>query len=149
MHSFDKMEFRIMETLYSRDVDGNSDLMLQSESIPFKETDPMNRIRELVFHIEELEREGYVVTEPDFYDSSDHMSFTYLNSATELYETRVRLSDEGMKLVETFRMHHASIGLGQAFQHTMESKGGKMVVGIVALVFVLIGFVAGYCVGRL
>lgn len=121
-------------------------LPLLEADLDLHEKDPINRIRELVFYIEKLEREGLVVTEPGFYEESDHMSFTYLNSAVELREERVCLSEEGRRLVAG-----ASSVPGRyrrALEHLLAEPECRTLLTALCIVSLAAGLAAGYLIGR-
>lgn len=145
MNRLSRTEHLLLSALYSQE-DGAGGQSLLEMDLELKEKDAINRIRELVSHIEKLEKEGLLETEPGFYDESDHLSFTYLNSATGLHEERIRLSEQGRMLVSGVPANPGKLGgtLGELW----DDRNRRRAVVILCVLCFAAGLLAGYLAGR-
>lgn len=149
MNRLSKTEYLVLKALYLRDFAGDPGLALTVSELGLKEKDAINRIRELVYYIERLEKEGFVETDSDFYIESDHMSFEYLNSAVELKEDRVRLSSQGTELMAGMDGGTGAGGLGSGMTAILEMPQIKSAVTVLVIVAMGIGGLIGFLVGRM
>lgn len=149
MNRFSRTEFLLLNYLYQKEIGAGTGSTLLETELDLQETDEINKVRELVFYLEKLERESVLETDPEFYLASDHMSFTYLNSAVELYEDRIRLSDAGRQLIVGYMESGKSKRFFNAFNRMMEAPDTRYVMlGFAGIVF-LMGLVFGYAAGRI
>lgn len=147
MNRFSRPEFLLLNYLYSREAGAPEGIGILGAELELREKDPINRIRELVFHIEKLEREGYITTDPEFYTESDHMSFTYLNSAVELDEHRVRLSDAGRQLVGEHMGSGFLARISNGYRRIAESPESRGVFTGSCIFLFLLGLIFGLLAG--
>jgi len=149
MNRFSRTEFLLLNHLYQKETEAGIMPALLETDLDLQESDEISRIRELVFYIEKLEREGVLETDPEFYMESDHMSFTYLNSAVELDESRVRLSDEGRRLITQYMASGKTSRFLNAYKRITETSETRDVLVTVSFLLFLGGLLVGYAVGRL
>lgn len=148
MNRFSRTEFQLINYLYNKETGVEAGASLRETEFGLQEKDEISRIRELVFYIEKLEREGVLETDPDFYTESDHMSFTYLNSAVEIDENKVRLSEEGRRLMYE---HIGSGGRGRfmrAYGRITEVPETNSVLQTLCAMTLILGLVLGFLAGR-
>lgn len=148
MNRFSRTEFQLIDYLYKRELGATAGTSLLDAELELQEKDEINRIREIVFYVEKLEREGLLETDPDFYTESDHMSFTYLNSAVELNEDRIRLSDEGRRLISE---HTGAVTVGRfsrAYGLIMNAAETRRALQLLCSAALLLGLVLGFAAGR-
>ncbi len=148
MNRFSRTEFLLLNYLYDKEIGTQSDGTLLETDLNLRENDEISRIREIVFYVEKLEREGFLQTDPAFYTESDHMSFTYLNSAVELNEDSIRLSDEGRRMIVQYRGSGGSARFFNALNRIMEKQETRQVLLVLSIVMVLLGVLIGYVIGR-
>lgn len=98
MTKLTSIQWHILEQLERRDA--NPTFSLSDNQFPLKETDYMQRIRELVFHFESLIELGYLEASEPFYEASDKMSFEYMNSAISVDYQKIQLTELGRTLVQ-------------------------------------------------
>jgi len=149
MNRFSRTEFLLLNHLYQKETEAGIMPALLETDLDLQESDEISRIRELVFYIEKLEREGVLETDPEFYMESDHMSFTYLNSAVELDESRVRLSDEGRRLITQYMASGKTSRFLNAYKRITETSETRDVLVTVSFLLFLGGLLVGYAAGRL
>lgn len=148
MNRFSRTEFLIVEYFYQKEIAAGAMPPLLQADLELQETDEISRIREIVYHVEKLEREGVLETDPDFYLESDHMSFTYLNSAVELDESRIRLSDEGRRQIAQYLVSGKASRFANAYRRIMEAEETRTVLVLLCGLLFLAGLAAGYALGR-
>ena len=150
MNRFSKTEFQLINYLYTREkaAENETGVSLLETELGLQEKDEIKRIREVVFYVEKLEREGVLETDPGFYTESDHMSFTYLNSATELDEVKIRLSEEGRRLITEFMGYGGGGRFMNAYRRVMETPETKNVLITLCVLALVFGILVGYAVGR-
>lgn len=148
MNRFSRTEFQLINYLYNREMGLEATAMLLNTELGLQEKDEISKIREVVFYIEKLEREGILETDPDFYTESDHMSFTYLNSAVELDEDKVRLSDEGRRQMGDYLRSSGGGRFFTAYTHIMNAPETKCVLQTLCALALLVGGVLGFVAGR-
>ncbi len=148
MNRFSRTEFLLINYLYNRDTGTDAGVELLNTDLGLQEKDPISRIRELVFYVEKLEREGVIETDPVFYTESDHMSFTYLNSAVEIDEKRVRLTEEGHRLVIDSMGTSRRGKFRNAYARIMDIPETKNVLQILCGLAFVMGAAVGILAGR-
>lgn len=149
MNRFSRTEFQLINYLYNRETGVEAGAALLETELGLQEKDEISKIRELVFYIEKLEREGLLETDPDFYTESDHMSFTYLNSAVELCENKVRLSDEGRRQMRDYLGSGGGGRFMTAYTRIVDTAETKRVLQMVCALSLFAGMVLGFVAGRL
>lgn len=97
MVKLNEIQWCILEKLCQEPID--TQLNTEDSVFRLKETDSMLRIREMVFHIDHLIEEGYLMAEEAFYEASDKMSFEYMNSAITIDLAKVNVTALGRSLV--------------------------------------------------
>lgn len=147
MNRFSRIEYLLLNYLYSKET-GIADAPLLETGLELQEKDEINKIREIVFYIEKLEREGFLETDPGFYTESDHMSFTYLNSAVELNEEAVRLSEEGRQLVISHMGSGEAARFVSAYRRIIETPETRTVLTTTGIGLFALGALAGFLAGR-
>lgn len=148
MNRFSRTEFLLMKYLYDKKTGSDSQLPLLETELDLREKDEINRIREIVSYVEKLEREGFIETDSEFYTESDHMSFTYLNSAVELDEERIRLSDGGYQLIVQYLGSGGTARFRNAYKRIMEAPETRNVHLAMCFLMLLAGALAGFFAGR-
>lgn len=148
MERFSKTEYMILKLLYEREASPDEEGAPLIERLELREKDEITQIRELVFYVEKLEREGFLITEPGFYTESDHMSFTYLNSAVELDESRIRLSDTGRTVIQNELESGAFTGLQKAWRNSAGQPGTRTLLAMALAAGMMLGFILGVAFGR-
>ncbi len=149
MNRFTKTELLLLNHLYQKETGADTAPTLLEAELDLQESDEISRIRELVFYIEKLEREGVLETDAEFYMESDHMSFIYLNSAVELDESRVRLSDEGRSLITQYMASGKTSRFLNAYKRITTTPETRDVFMTVCSLVFLGGLLLGYAAGRL
>lgn len=148
MNRFSRTEFLLLNYLYNKETGAGRGSNLMQTDLNLHEKDEINRIRETVFYVEKLEREGFLETDPEFYTESDHMSFTYLNSAVELNEERIRLSGEGRELMVRYMGSGGSARFMNAYRRIMEAPETRNVHLVITLMMLVLGMAIGFLAGR-
>lgn len=148
MNRFSRTEFLLLSALYQREIGTGSGLTLLEMDLDLQEKDEISKVREIVFYIEKLEREGVLETDSGFYMESDHMSFTYLNSAVELYEDRVRLSDAGRQMIVQYMGSGKTARFLKAYGRIVETPETRHVLMVISAALLLGGLILGYAAGR-
>lgn len=148
MNRFSRTETQLIHYLYNRDGGTGTGVTLLNMDLGLQENDPISRIRELVFYVEKLEREGVIETDPNFYTESDHMSFTYLNSAVEIEEKRVHLTEEGRRVVTDSMVTGIREKFGNAYAGIMDVPETKNVLQILCGLAFMMGAAVGILAGR-
>lgn len=97
MVKLNALQWRILEILCQETSD--SELSIENLALHLKESDPMMKIREMVFYIDFLIEQGFLLTHEAFYEASDKMSFEYMNSAVSIDLSKVIVTPLGQSLV--------------------------------------------------
>jgi hypothetical protein len=97
MVKLNELQWSILEKLIQERE--NPELNIENSAFHLKENDPMMKIREMVFHIDFLIEQGFLVTHEAFYEASDKMSFEYMNSAVSIDLSKVIVTPLGQSLV--------------------------------------------------
>lgn len=103
MAEISKVQLKILEDLYHRDIENTLSVRIQPEAYDLEEKDEIMKIRELVYYIDQLKLIDLVETQEHYYTESDFVSIEYLNNAMEIYDRRVNLSPLGIEYIETLR----------------------------------------------
>ncbi len=148
MNRFSRTEFLLMNYLYNKNNGTGTQPRLLEMDLNLREKDEISKIRELVSYVEKLEREGFIETDPEFYTESDHMSFTYLNSAVELNEERIRLSHEGHQLIIDYMGSGAFARFRNAYKRIMEAPETRTVHLTLSFLMMLLGALLTFLAGR-
>lgn len=99
MSEITKLQIKILEDLYKRDVE-NESLKLLGERYELEEKDPIMKIREIVYNIEKLNELNFLVLDANYFIESDFVSFEYMNSAVEILDNRIKISSLGIDYIE-------------------------------------------------
>jgi hypothetical protein len=103
MAEITKIEVKILEDLYKRDIENDSMLRIQPSEYELNESDSIMQIRELVSHIDKLVQLGFVDVKTPYYESSDSVSIEYLNNAVEIHDRRIKISILGIEYMDQMR----------------------------------------------
>lgn len=97
MVKLNELQWSILEKLCQKTTD--SELSIEDPTFHLKEVDSMLKIREMVFHIDFLIEQGYLLALEAFYEASDKMSFEYMNSAVNIDLSKIQVTALGQSLV--------------------------------------------------
>lgn len=103
MGEISKVQVKILEDLYRRDVDNALTVRIQPSEYDLDEKDEIMRIRELVYYIDRLKAIELVDTQEHYYTESDSVSIEYLNNAIEINDRRINLSPLGIEYIEVMK----------------------------------------------
>jgi len=103
MAEITKLQMKILEDLYKRDVDKDISVKIQTSLYDLDEKDDIMKIRELVYNIDKLIALYFIDVDHNYYIESDFVSFEYMNSAVEIIENRVKISSLGIDYIEACR----------------------------------------------
>ncbi len=99
MSIISKLQKKILEDLYSRDVE-EKEMSLNTDNYDLTEKDEIMKVRELVFNIDYLITLKYIDADETYYYESDFISFDYMNKAVEILEERLKISNLGINYIE-------------------------------------------------
>lgn len=100
MADISKVQLKILDDLYKRDIGNDISIRIQPEFYQLEEKDPIMQVRELVFNIDYLQSIDMIETMVHYYDESDSVSIEYLNNAVELHDRRIKLTNLGIQYME-------------------------------------------------
>ena len=103
MAEITKVQMKILEDFYKRDVENDISIRIQPEHYDLSEKDEIMRIRELVSHIDFLKSIELVDAKDPYYIGADPISMDYLNNAVEIHDRRVKLSNLGIQYVDALK----------------------------------------------
>lgn len=103
MAEITKLQLKIMEDLYKRDIEMVQTIRIQPEQYILNEKDSIMQIRELVYYIDLLKAEEFIEVKEPYYIGSDSISMDYLNNAVEIHDRRIKLSNLGIQYVEAIK----------------------------------------------
>lgn len=103
MAEITKLQLKILEDLYQRDIGNQISIRIQPEFYDLSEKDEIMRVRELVAQVEYLRSVDLVDVKEPFYLGSDPISMDYLNNAVEIHDRRVKLSNLGIQYVDALK----------------------------------------------
>ncbi|MBI9014548.1 MAG: hypothetical protein JEZ08_20085 [Clostridiales bacterium] len=100
MAEITRLQIKILEDLYKRDVESDVNIKIQTSLYDLDEKDEIMKIRELVYNIDKLIALYFIDVDQNYYIESDFVSFEYMNSAVEIIENRVKISSLGIDYIE-------------------------------------------------
>ena len=103
MAEISKIQLKILEDLYERDIKNALNISIQPDAYDLDEKDEIMRIRELVFNIDQLCQLRLIDAKEHYYNESDSVTIAYLNNAVELNDRRISLSALGIDYIETMK----------------------------------------------
>ncbi len=137
-----KLQNKILEDLYLRDVKKNTSIRINEEQYNLSEKGVINRVRELVFSIDKLILLDFITSEPNYYLESDKVSFKYMNNAVEILENRINISPLGIQYVEQIsssRLEIISKKINSVLNNSFINHPVRLIA--ILLVFIALGMI--------